>query len=62
MNYEIAKHLEVRRTSAIGNISKGISKSYITDFKLMVVLYAEKTSNCESKRKYVTEANVPRWK
>lgn len=63
MSCEIAKHLEMRGTSARGNIPKGISRSYKADFKLVVVLYAEKANNCESKRKYnATEANVPRQK
>lgn len=63
MNCERAKHLGMRGTSARGNIPEGISRSYNADFKLVRVLYAEKTNNCESKRKYnVTEANVPRWK
>lgn len=42
MNCEIAKHLEIRRTSATGNIPKGISRSDNADFKLTLVLYAGK--------------------
>jgi hypothetical protein len=58
----MAGHVQMSATSP-SCVPNGIKQSYEAKFKLTVINYAKKTSNCNTATKFsVVEANIRRWR